>query len=218
MACSRYTRFRTVPTGGNRESRVRRGAGSSPTDPSACQNRRGARNRKAASSASSKARFRARSLRSPSAFACKRQAIRRNRCAWFEERDSSPNSSSNRARNAFVFSLRTLSISLARVSSMPVSSSVRAFLSHLHGRSLFQRNASEVRMIGGPRFLANQLPVTRFQRLRFQFPQTFDRHRQGSVHQCSSPSESALSPVHERSPERKKQAVASTPEGHRRCP
>src|SRR5689334_16562711 len=50
----------------------------------------GARRRRSAVFASSEARRRAGSLRSPSACAFKRQAMRRNRCARFEEADSSP--------------------------------------------------------------------------------------------------------------------------------
>ena len=61
---------------------------------------------------------RARWLKSPSDNACNRHATRRNKWAWLDDFDSSPNSSKYRARSALVFSRRNCSISFLSSSFM----------------------------------------------------------------------------------------------------
>src|SRR5437867_5699177 len=64
------------------------------------------------------ARRRARSLRPPSASACKRQTMRRNRNCLFEDFDSSPNASWYFFRNPITFELRNSSIAASTAGAM----------------------------------------------------------------------------------------------------
>jgi hypothetical protein len=61
---------------------------------------------------------RARWLKSPSDNACNRHATRRNKWAWLDDFDSSPNSSKYRAWSALVFSRRNCSICFLSTSFM----------------------------------------------------------------------------------------------------
>src|ERR1017187_1039196 len=97
-----HFRLSKVPGRGRRQSAgrlpswrvVRTGA------PSTVKKSRGATMRKSASPASWLARSRALSVRSPSAKACSRQAMRRNRCSRCRHRVSSSNTSRYFARRA----------------------------------------------------------------------------------------------------------------------
>ena len=78
--------------------------------------------RRSASSAISAARRRALSLKPPSALACIRQAIRRNRNCLFEDFDSSPNTSRYFVLNAATLNPRNCSMAAIMARSIGVFS------------------------------------------------------------------------------------------------
>ena len=129
-----HSRWSKVPGKGKRQSAgrllsrrvVRTGA------PSTVKKSRGAMIRKSASRASSLARSRARSVRSPSAKACSRQAMRRNKCSRWRHRVSSPNTSRYFWRMAPRPSRRSFSISTNTAVSKMSSSPWRSTTPHMN--------------------------------------------------------------------------------------